>query len=81
MAFTHLKVGDRVERHHSGGYFMEMEVVEVKDNLLVCAAVKPGGLLFRGGWTFDIHTGAEEDMDLGWGRKYGITGTCLKLKE
>ena len=81
MELKDLKVGDRVDRYHGSGFFMEMEVVDIKDNLLVCAAVKPGGILFRGGWTFDINTGAEEDMDLSWGVKYGVTGTYLKLKE
>ena len=81
MNFKDLKVGDRVDRYHGSGYFMQMEVVEIKDNILVCAAVHPGGILFRGGWTFNRDTGAEEDMDLGWGQKYGVTGTYLKLKE
>lgn len=87
MAFEHLKAGDRVDRYLGGDkFFMEMEVVEIRGNLLVCAAVhreKDGTItgLFRGGWTFDRKTGVEEDDDMEWGVKYGATGTYLKLKE
>jgi hypothetical protein len=86
MNFEHLKVGDRVDRYHGSGFFMEMEVVEIRGNLLVCAAVhkdkdgKDDGL-FKGRWTFDRNSGVEEDDDLHWGIKYGATGTYLKLKE
>lgn len=79
MSFDYLKVGDRVKRYHGSGFFMDMEIVEIKDNLLVCAAVeKKGGGLFMGGWTFDIETGMEVDEDLEWGPKHGGSGTYLK---
>jgi hypothetical protein len=82
MPFAHLKVGDRVDRYHGDGFFMEMEIVEIKDHLLVCAAVLPDNQgLVKGGWTFDINTGAEEDVELEWGVSFGRTGTYLKLKE
>lgn len=80
MSFKDLKVGNRVDRYHGSGFFMEMEVVGFGDNLLVCAAVQPGGGLFMGGWTFDMATGAEVDIDLEWGPKWGKTGTYLKEK-
>ena len=82
MSFEHLKVGDRVDRYHGSGFFMEMQVVEVKDTLLVCAAMLPDNRgLVKGDWTFDRNSGVEEDEDLHWGVKYGATGTYLKLKE
>lgn len=82
MSFNHLKVGDRVDRYHSDGFFMEMEVAAILENLdlLVCAAVQPGRGLFMGGWTFDRQTGDEVDGDLQWGPKWGKTGTYLKEK-
>jgi hypothetical protein len=82
MTFEHLKIGDRVDRYHGSGFFMEMEVVDHSNNLIVCAAITADGKgLVMGGWTFDTKTGAEEDQDLEWGVKYGATGTYLKLKE
>ncbi len=82
MPFAHLKIGDRVDRYHGSGFFMEMEVVEIRDNLLICAAVLPDNQgLVKGGWTFDRTTGTEEDHELGWGVSFGKTGTYLKLKE
>lgn len=80
MSFKDLKVGDRVDRYHGSGFFMEMEVVGIGNDFLVCAAVQPDKSLFRGGWTFDIETGAEIDIDLEWGPKWGKTGTYLKEK-
>jgi len=80
MSFKDLKVGTRVDRYIGDELFMEMEVVGFGDNLLVCAAVQPGGGLFMGGWTFDMATGAEVDIDLEWGPKWGKTGTFLKEK-
>jgi hypothetical protein len=86
MNLEHLKVGDRVDRYHGSGFFMEMEVVGIMPGLLICAAVqkdKDGKELglFKGGWLFESKTGAEYDEELKWGTRYGVTGTYLKLKE
>lgn len=73
----HLKVGDRVTRL-MGGVPMLMEVTEVTDTLIICGAVqKDGKNIFRGGWSFDRETGVEEDHELGWGLKFGKTGSYL----
>lgn len=85
--FQDAKVGDRFDRHHGSGYFMTMEVVEIGDNLLTCAAVEKDRStgkeigLFKGGWTFDRKTGVEVDHDLKWGPEYGASGTYLKHGE
>jgi len=87
MSFEDLKVGDRVYRMMGGRDkpWMEMEVMEIKDNLLVCGAiVQDGGkelVVFKGGWTFDRNSGLEEDDDLQWGLKYGKTGSYLKRRK
>lgn len=80
-SLQHLKVGDRIDRYHGGGFMIEMEVTEITDKLLICAAVSAqDGSLFYGEWAFDRETGMEEDDDLHWGVKYGKTGTYLKEK-
>lgn len=71
-----LKVGDHVTRV-LGGLPMKMKVVEIKDGLIVCNAIQDDGKEFPGGWTFDAKTGVEEDADLGWGVKFGVTGSYL----
>ena len=82
MSFEHLKVGDRVDRYHGDGFFMLMQVTEVNDKIMTCAAVMENGRLTQfQGWTFDRKTGAEEDQDLHWGVGFGATGTYLKLRE
>jgi hypothetical protein len=59
---------------------MPMIVVEVKDTTVVCDAFAPNGVdIFPGGWEFDIETGTEEDVELGWGVKFGKTGSRLIL--
>lgn len=78
----HLKVGDRVERWMGSGdqaqMWMLMEVVDVREKVVECAAVEPHGALRRFGWTFDRATGAEEDEDLQWGVAHGRTGSYLR---
>lgn len=81
MTFRDLKVGDRVNRMLGDGrLFMEMEVTEVKDDVVVCAAVKDGRIAFRGRWEFHRDAGCEEDHELGWGKQFGVTGTYLEKK-
>jgi hypothetical protein len=82
--FEHLKVGDHVTRL-LGGMPMPMIVTKVDGDLITCAAIitekdrqKFGGAeTFNGGWTFDRKTGAEEDHEIGWGVKFGHTGSYL----
>lgn len=76
MSFRDLRVGDRVTRV-LGGAPMVMEIVDVCEDVVVCAAVREDGSLFRGDWTFCRDTGAEEDEELGWGRAHGVTGSFL----
>lgn len=71
--FEHLKPGDPVIRMLGGKLPMRMVVREVSENLIVCDT-ETG---FRGGWTFDRKTGTEEDHEIGWGVKFGHTGSYL----
>lgn len=66
--FEEIKVGDCVERllGGPGGAPMKLKVTEVTPIHIIC-----------GWWTFDRKTGVEEDEDLGWGVKYGVTGSYL----
>lgn len=76
--FSYLKPGDTITRLLGGKISMKMVVREVGDTLLTCDAIdKDSGKLFRGGWTFDRKTGTEEDHELGWGVKFGVTGSFL----
>jgi len=65
MSFEHIKAGDVVTRMLAGAIPMQLNVVAVKDGVIDC------------GWTFDVKTGMEIDDDLGWGPKYGFTGSYL----
>lgn len=79
MKFKDLKVGDRVHRRMGhDGPTMEMQVVKVTDDLIECGAVNKDGSIEKLGWTFDRETGVEEDEELGWGKKFGVTGTYLE---
>lgn len=78
MNFEHLKVGDRVVRTWAAKpMLMEVTGINLDDNTLICGAVQPDGSIFRGDWTFDRNSGVEEDHDLGWGVKFGRTGSYL----
>jgi hypothetical protein len=48
-----------------------LRVSSVDDELIHCGG-EPGV-----GWSFDRVTGAEVDEELGWGPRYGITGSYL----
>ena len=62
--FRNLKVGDTVTRMLAGTVPMELKITEITDELIAC-----------GPWTFDKNTGAEVDLELGWGNI--ITGSFL----
>ena len=66
MSFKDIKVGDLVIRLLAGKVPHKLKVTAVDDDLIVCGA-----------WTFDRETGVEEDDELGWGRKHGISGSYL----
>jgi hypothetical protein len=69
--FFHVKAGDRVTRVMGGSIIMELLVTRVDDHLIHCG----------GGWTFDRETGIEEDEELGWGVRFGLTGSRLVPQE
>lgn len=72
--FSHLRPDDLVYRQMgANGPKMLMRVREISDTIITCDTAEG----FRGGWTFDRKTGVEEDEDLGWGVKHGVTGTFL----
>lgn len=69
--FWSVKQGDVLIRMLAGTVPLKVKVVKVDENLIHVA----------GGWTFSRATGAEEDPELGWGDKFGQTGSYLKWKE
>lgn len=71
--FRHVKVGDRVTRMLAGAVPMELDVVAVDETLIHCGW-SGGGI---DGWTFDRLSGIEVDDELGWGPRYGRTGSYL----
>ena len=82
MSFRELKVGDGViRRMGADGPPSKMKVMAVTDKLLICAAPGTEEWPLDQLWTFDRETGIEEDEQLGWGRKFGVTGTYLQLEQ
>ena len=79
--FGHLKPGDRVTRLLGEAVQMRMVVTHVTKDRIVCDADDGKGGIFKGGWRFDMGSGAEEDAALGWGVEYGVTGSRLILDE
>jgi hypothetical protein len=65
-----LQAGDHVCRLLGGEVPMELTVREIKGDLLVCG--REGFV-----WTFDRATGAEVDEEIGWGPRFGRTGSFL----
>jgi len=72
--FSDVKVGDIVIRLLAGTVAMKLNVVKVDDKLIY--AVAPDGPQ-NDPWTFDRKCGLEEDEVLGWGIKFGATGSYL----
>jgi hypothetical protein len=68
QSFLHVVKGDRVLRLLAEEVPMELVVTEVSEKLITCGPH---------GWTFDRETGIEEDPELGWGRKFNVTGSRL----
>lgn len=66
-SFRYVQVGDVVTRLLGGSIPMRLQVTDLDDELIHC-----------GGWTFDRDSGFEVDEDLGWGLRYGITGSFLE---
>lgn len=62
-----VKLGDTVVRMLAGAIPMKLVVSEVTEDIITC-----------GDYTFDRKTGAEIDDELGWGPKYGYTGSYVK---
>ena len=78
MSFNHLKVGDKVNRKMgNSGPKMLMVVEKIDDKLIYCNAAENPLPPSAEKWMFDIETGIEEDEELGWGRRFGKTGTFL----
>lgn len=68
--FNQIYKGDYVTRMLAGTIPMELHVIEVTNDLIICA----------GGWKFDRKTGAEVDEDLNWGPPPKHTGSYIILK-
>lgn len=60
-----IRVGSVVRRMLAGTIPVDLIVQKIENGVIDC------------GWTFDLATGAEIDKDLGWGPKYGVTGSYL----
>lgn len=84
--FRDLKIGDHVTRNigsHQEGLpdvKIQMVVMDVTDKTLVCAAPGTEDWPLEELWTFDRDTGVEEDEELGWGVKFGVTGSYLQVE-
>lgn len=61
-----LKVGDEVTRMLAGVLPMKLHITKIENGLIHC-----------GDWTFDEKTGVEEDQELGWGIRFGHSGSFL----
>lgn len=67
VKFKDAQVGDTVTRLISSARVpMELKVTALTPDRIVCGA-----------WEFDRATGVEEDEELGWGVKFGVTGSYL----
>ncbi len=74
MSFEHIKAGDIVSRVFGDVERpMKLRVTKVDDTRIHCAAIDAN----VGGWEFDRKTGVEEDEYLGWGVRFGVTGSYL----
>jgi hypothetical protein len=73
-----LKTGDKVKRNLAG-HIVDMTVRKVEGGLIYCEADDAPGWSDDQLWTFEEGTGFEYDPDLGWGSKYGHTGSYLVL--
>lgn len=63
-----MKIGDKITRMLAGEIPHELTITDIKDGLIHTG----------GGWTFDLETGIEVDEELGWGPKYGKSGSFLQ---
>ena len=65
-----LRPGAHVRRLLGGSVPMDLIVTEVTAQHILCG---PEGV----GWMFDRETGAEVDEEIGWGPRFGRTGSYL----
>lgn len=80
IGFMNVKRGDRVVRLLAETSPQQLYVVKVDERLIYAAlsdSVDPDDGTGAPVWTFDRATGVEEDDDLQWGMRYGITGSRL----
>lgn len=79
--FRDLTAGCIVTRMLAGTIPQKMVVRLVDDDYIYCAAEGFGEFDEKTGewtgWKFDRDTGVEEDEELGWGKKFGLTGSFL----
>ena len=71
--FRNVKVGDVVTRMLGGVVPMKLTVTSVTEELIWCGPESGQAQ----GWSFDRITGTEVDEDLGWGPRFGRTGSYL----
>ena len=66
MGFERVRPGDVVTRMLAGAIPIQLKASSIDDDLIHC-----------GPWTFDRVTGIEVDEELGWGPRFGVTGSYL----
>lgn len=70
-----LEPGTKVTRMLGRDLPMEMTIEKVDGGLYYCSVPQLEGEH----WTFDVHTGDEVDEEIGWGPKFGVTGSYIIL--
>jgi hypothetical protein len=68
--FQDVKVGDTVNRKMGGVVVMPLKVTAVDEKFVYC-----------GPWQFERDTGYEYDPGMGWGSKFGVTGSFIEKAE
>jgi hypothetical protein len=67
-----VKIGDIVVRNLAG-VEMTLKVTALTDKYIICG----GDEKDHSGWWFDRETGIEEDEEIGWGVRFGRSGSFL----
>lgn len=82
MSFRDLKPGDHVIRMLAGVLPMEMRVLRIEGDTLVCFPVEASDFMNESDpgscYTFNRDNGGEIDLELGWNPPHTMTGSILK---
>lgn len=82
MSFRDLKPGDRVTRLLAGLLPMEMRVLRIEGDNLICFPVEAASYMDENDpgscYTFNRDNGGEVDLELGWNPPHTPTGSVLQ---